>query len=140
MPARVFRTEIAGGYRVGLEFDSEAEFQAFLGAKGMVLVLAPASLIPAPPVQDAAEPAAAPPAARRGRRSRDEEIAAAIDALGDTLEDCASVAAQARAVRTFLEEQRQPDDEPAPGLSTIETFIAVYRRPRAARALKIARE
>ena len=101
MTARRYRTEIAGVFRVGLEFDLPSE--------------------------------------RRGRPSRDEEIAAAIDALDDELDRRTSIKAQARAVHAYLEE-RNPDGEAAAGLSTIETYISVYRKPRTPSALKIAKK
>ncbi|HEX3948219.1 MAG TPA: hypothetical protein VHW95_00045 [Steroidobacteraceae bacterium] len=118
MPARLYRTEIAGIVRVGIECDSEAELEDFLGSKGIVLLQA---AVPQPQPE-------ALSTERRGRPSRDEEIAAAIDALDDELDRCGSIKAQARAVREYLK-NLQPDDDP-PGLSTIEIYVSTYRKPR----------
>jgi hypothetical protein len=136
MPGHIYRKEIAGEVRVGLEFVGElVVLEKFLASKGIVLVYAYA---PAPaPRPETAEPQTLT-IDRRGRPSRDEEIAAAIDALDDELDRCGSIKAQARAVRTYLEKQ-DPDREP-PGLSTVETYISVYRKPRRPGALKIAKK
>jgi hypothetical protein len=132
MPVRRYRTEIAGIVRVVLEFDNEAELEEFLGSKGIVLLEALA------PVTHA-QPDEASPRERRGRPSRDEEIAAAIDALDEELNRCGSIKAQARAVRAYLEAQ-DSEGEPPPGLSTIETYISVYRKPLTPSASKIAKK
>ena len=120
MPAKIFRTEIAGQIRVGIECDSQAEFDEFLGRRGIVVLESRTSQ--AVPVESEAAP--------RGRPSRDAEISAAIDALATELDDCGSVKAQARLVHQYLETQGL-NGEPPPAFSTVENFLAVYRKPRA---------
>ena len=55
-------------------------------------------------------------------------LAKAVDALGDRLDDCESVAAQARAVRDYVESQAV---DPRPSERTVRAFITAYRRPLA---------
>jgi hypothetical protein len=115
--ARRYRTEIAGVLRVGLEFDSEAELEDFLAARGIVLVLAESAGAAAPQICAESEPR------HMGRPSHDDLIAQAIDELGEQLEERDSIAAQARLVRDHL----TGDDRPA--LRTIEIWLSTYRRP-----------
>ena len=121
MTGRIFRTSVNGGLRVGLEFDSDAEFEEFLGARGVVIVESAGA---APP------PAAEPESRSAGRPSDRELIAQAIDELGDELDSTDSIAAQARLVRDMLALTWPADNErqvPAP--RTIEIFLTAYRRP-----------
>jgi len=122
--ARRYRTEIAGVVRVGLEFDSEAELEDFLGARGIVLVLAESAGAAAPQICAESEPRS------KGRRPYDVLIAQAIEELGDALDSVDSIAAQARLVRAELERTWPADDDRlVPKPRTIEIFLAAYRRP-----------
>jgi hypothetical protein len=124
LSARVFRTEIGGGVRAGIEFDSVEELEAFLAARGVVLVEGPsAASLPASPSCELEG------AVRPGRPSFDTLIASVIDELGEELDRCGSLAAQARLVLERIEAQRRPEDPPAPRPRTVEIFIAAYRRP-----------
>lgn len=130
MPVLPFRIEIAGQMESGtiLTGDENEQYLQWRADHGLKIAQPAASVAT---TSDEQRP--------RGRPSRDEEIAAAIDALDDELDRLGSIKAQARAVRAYLEEQGA-DGEPAAGLSTIETFLRVYRNPRASSALKIAQK
>jgi len=128
MTAHRFKLELAGRIMYGAAFETEAELEAFIAIRAVDL--GGSAAVPADPRGDEQR--------FRGRPSRNEEIAAAIDALDDELDRCGSIKSQARAVRTYLEQQGLDGDPP--GLSTIETYISVYRRPRTPSALKIAQK
>jgi hypothetical protein len=121
-----FRLELGGRIAYGVAFDSEPELEAFITIRGVDV--GGSAAMHGPDLEPR----------ERGRPSRDEEIAAAIDALDENLDRYGSIKAQARAVREHLKDLH-PDDEP-PGLSTVETYISVYRKPRKSNALKIAQK
>jgi hypothetical protein len=90
MSVRRFRHAAAGRVTVGLEFDSEAELEAFLAGRGLAM--------PEQPAPSAAR-IPAPPAVKPGRPNMDAVIAAAVRAvaIGD-----ASKATIARSVRAHI--------------------------------------
>ena len=113
MAAHRFRFEMGGSIVYGLAFDSEEALEAFLGARGVVLV------------DGREQQPRGEPQRRRGRPSFDELLAGAIDALGVELDRTDSLAAQARLVREHIE----ATGEQPPSQRKVETFLAVYRRP-----------
>jgi hypothetical protein len=116
MTARRFRTEINGDVRVGLEFPSEQELEEFLCARGIVLV----DVGGAPPPTGSAGQPKAP-----GRPSLHRVIAQAIEDLGERLDACGSVAAQARIVREHLK-ATMPPNASLPSVRTIRVFFTLH--------------
>jgi hypothetical protein len=116
MPARRYRTEINGGVRVVLEFDSDADLDEFLGSRGIVLIQAQT---PATPIEAGHEP-------RRGRPSFGAVIAAAVTALEAQLAGSDSLSERARLVLRHLAQSHAAEDLPT--VSTVRAFLA-ERRP-----------
>jgi hypothetical protein len=118
MAVRRYRTEIYGEVRVGLEFDSDAELEAFLIGRSPI---ANHATRPAPKLDDEQEVRPV------GRPSFRDVIDAAIDALGASALDARlPLRARARLVAKQIAKAGSADEVPAP--RTIEYRIAARSR------------
>jgi hypothetical protein len=115
MAARRYRTEIAGLVRVGLEFDSEAELEAFLAGRDCSPWPSSGAAPSAPADQGGAK-------TFRGRPSLDAKIAKAVEELGDGIDSASTLAERARKVLRHLAPHTAAQDMPS--TRTVERFLA----------------